>query len=431
MEEWKNRHPHTFIGIMTQELLRSVEENELTQTKDIGNQIQVLNTVAEENHKKLENDLATLKKELDENKAQIAKLEAEKKDQDQTSETSMKLNEENKIEEKNTKAENLVIHLKNFISRFKGSEENSESLQKELDENKSKIAGLETEKEDHDKNPESFDNLVGLRQDCNETANKLKDTKIKDLQKEVEDLTSKLMDSEDRYESVKKLLDEDSSMKVKRQEELQHHQESFEKLAFEKKSLEKTLEAFKSDFKRKEKELKDKLVGNKVRISILENENSDLKLKIRKQKDKFLTETMQMKAKHREIENESNKENKTKMELFEKDSKKCQAEKLTNQDLEAKSNSMNFEIKTLKSEVQSQSMLQLLKSQNDSKDNSKNDSKGFELNAAFIELSTNEDEPSNGTSECSCSEVHDATNDTSYFRVVNDTVIENPRAKTE
>ena len=76
MEEWKNRHPHTFIGMMAQELLRSVEENDLTQTKDLGNQIQTLNSVAEQNYKKLENDFANLKVELDENKAKIAKMEA-------------------------------------------------------------------------------------------------------------------------------------------------------------------------------------------------------------------------------------------------------------------------------------------------------------------------------------------------------------------
>ena len=53
MEELKTRHPHAFIQIMTQELSRSIEENDLAQAKNIGNEIEALNTVADENHKKL------------------------------------------------------------------------------------------------------------------------------------------------------------------------------------------------------------------------------------------------------------------------------------------------------------------------------------------------------------------------------------------
>ena len=61
MEDLKKRHPHTFINIMSKELLRSLEENDLTQSKKIGNEIQALNTVAEENHKKLEKGFSNLK----------------------------------------------------------------------------------------------------------------------------------------------------------------------------------------------------------------------------------------------------------------------------------------------------------------------------------------------------------------------------------
>ena len=81
MEDWKNRHPHAFINIMSQELLRSLEENDLTQSKTIGNEIQALNTLAEENHKKLE-------KELEFAKAKIAKLENGNKNLNQEIEAS-------------------------------------------------------------------------------------------------------------------------------------------------------------------------------------------------------------------------------------------------------------------------------------------------------------------------------------------------------
>ena len=154
MEDWKNRHPHAFINIMSQELLRSLEGNDLTQSKNIGNEIQALNTVAEENYKKL-------KKELDDANVRIAKLETEKKDLNQeieVSENSVKLQNNFdkagiKLVEKDTKIQTLETQIEEIkhdrdqsVQNFQASErkltfakKNIENMTEEL---KLKNAGL-------------------------------------------------------------------------------------------------------------------------------------------------------------------------------------------------------------------------------------------------------------------------------------------------
>ena len=135
MEGWKKRHPHTFINIMSKELLRSLEENDLTQSKKIGNEIQALNTVAEENHKKLENDFAKLKTELEDAKAKIERLETDNKDHYQeieASESFVKLQNDfdeavTKLQEKDTTIGNIETQIEDFISKIKNSGKKFES----------------------------------------------------------------------------------------------------------------------------------------------------------------------------------------------------------------------------------------------------------------------------------------------------------------
>ena len=128
MEDLKNRHPHTFIGMMAQELLRSVEENDLTETKNLGNQIRALTTVAEDKYKKLENEFANLKNELDENKAKIAQMEDEKKDYVQKFEASENFvalqkaidDSASHLKEKDIKIQNLEARLKDLHANTNG-----------------------------------------------------------------------------------------------------------------------------------------------------------------------------------------------------------------------------------------------------------------------------------------------------------------------
>ena len=377
MEEWKKRHPHTFIGMMAQELLRSVEENDLTQTKDLGNQIQTLNSVAEQNHKKLENDFANLKVELDENKAKIAKMEAEKKDHDQKIEASdvalqkaiddsanqhkekdiriqnleaqikdleaeTSENDVSKLREKCTNlqqsftnflakqntadqlTEKLETQIQEFTSKLKDSEDEVESLQKDLVDCNAKISGLVTDMNNYIQKSDVLANHLNDQV-------KEKNIKIEDLEAQIEELKAKL----------KPQISEGKSS--------------------EKRDLENKMEALKARLKRKEKELKDKekeltesesrFFGSKVRINVLENETKNLSIEIETLK-KQTQSYEQLKAKYLKVETEF-KDFKAISKIHAKHAKvstdSLEAEKQINNDLKSKINSLQIELKALKS----------------------------------------------------------------------------------
>ena len=181
MEQWKTAHLHAFIRIMTQELLRSIEGNDLNQAKDIANQIQALNTVADEKHIKLEKDFATLKTKYDDNCAKIIsfsgiekKMEALKVESG--SSVSIVLSNENK------KLRNDIKTLKN-----------------ELDECKAKIARLETDKDDHENklNPQLSEGKYLEKRDPKNKIEALK-AKLKQKEKELNDSESRFFGSKVR-----------------------------------------------------------------------------------------------------------------------------------------------------------------------------------------------------------------------------------------
>ena len=109
MEEWKKRHPHAFIQIMTQELLRSIDENDLDQAKDIANQIQALNTVADEIHKKTEYNyegLANLVSEFRSGYLDLVKKDFETEELEDRMETlNVKLEREEEVSEYDSESE--------------------------------------------------------------------------------------------------------------------------------------------------------------------------------------------------------------------------------------------------------------------------------------------------------------------------------------
>ena len=109
MEEWKKRHPHAFIQIMTKELLRSIDENDLDQAKDIANQIQALNTVADEIHKKTEYNyegLANLVGELRSGYLDLVKKDFETEELEDRMETlNVKLEREEEVSEYGSESE--------------------------------------------------------------------------------------------------------------------------------------------------------------------------------------------------------------------------------------------------------------------------------------------------------------------------------------
>ena len=141
MKDWKKRHPHALINIISQELLRSLEENDFTQSKDIGYEIQALNTVAEENYKKL-------KKELE-----FAKLETEKKDHNQeieVSENSVKLQNNFdkagiKLVEKDTKIQTLETQIEEIKHDRDQSVQNFQASERKLTFAKKNIENMTEE----------------------------------------------------------------------------------------------------------------------------------------------------------------------------------------------------------------------------------------------------------------------------------------------
>ena len=348
MEELKTRHPHAFIQIMTQELLRSVEENDLDQAKNIGNEIQALNTMADENHKKLGKDFVSLTNELKDAKVKIDKLEDEKKKYDQKAETS-----ENTVE----------------------PHQDSVQVVKELQE---------------------------------------KDSKIVDLGTQIEDLKSKLKNSEEKSELMKK----DFVMKLQKAKEdmseaIKIQLATNEKLALTKKNLDGIMEASKLE---------------NVRISNLEEENKKLNLENKTLKNQSISFKL-LKAKYRKLENES-KETETKMEILAKESKRYREaltpEKQSNHDLraqvkslEVRNRSLNLKYLSLKEE---KSAKPEVTSSMISKDDLKSEFRSFKSNDA----DQDDDEFPNITSE-----LDDTKNETSFFVDGNITVIENPNAKAD
>ena len=170
MEDWKKRHPHALINIMSQELLRSLEENDLTQSKTIGNEIQALNTVAEENQKKL-------KKELEFAKAKIAKLENGNKNLNQEIEASENVE---KIMELHPEFDEAVKKLQEKDTKIQALETQIEELKHDLDQN---VHDLEASER---KLAFAKRNIENMTQEL-----KLKNTRVSTLENENNNLTEK------------------------------------------------------------------------------------------------------------------------------------------------------------------------------------------------------------------------------------------------